>query len=292
MRLILPLLGLLACAGPDDKSKAPESEAPTEVTLTEVCAAPEVSAAPGWGDANHDGVVDLSDGLWTTRALMHAGPAPACEAAMDLVNDDLVDVGDALLVYYHLYTANMALPGRTPSCDTVLDLTDPACGRFALALDAPASVSAAAGATATAEVHVTLQSPDLAVQGWSFGVHAEGCTISAATEAGTAGADANTDAAGKRNTGFLRMDLVSDGLVHATVLSWQHEVALPLQDDAWRLLTLTVSGAAPTSGCTPCTLGLTGELAGDGQPVQVVVAAGGWSYHPPVTDVTVDVCAG
>lgn len=61
------------------------------------------------GDANVDGRVDLSDGIWLLQHLFGGGPAGECSAAMDANADGDVDLADAILVI-----AFRLLDGRAP----------------------------------------------------------------------------------------------------------------------------------------------------------------------------------
>lgn len=292
----LLLLGLLGCTD-DAKDKTPstgegEGEGEGEVTPEPVCARASGAGEVGVADANHDGRVDVSDGVFTLRYLMSGGPAPACLEAQDLLRDDLVDIGDALAIFYYLYTGQVVLPdGDRIDCEAPTAIADAPCGVLEMSLDAPATVSGAAGATVSAEVGVMLRSPDLDVQAWSFGVKAEGCTITGSREEGTAIADVRLDPEGRRDVGFTRSDVVTGGLTHGAVLSWKTDVVLAAQDERWRLLTLDLSATAPASGCATCTLALTGELAGAGPEVELVVSSGGRSYTPDRVGASVEVCA-
>lgn len=296
-RLLVLLACLSGCKGepkdtPGDSADSADSgDSGDSAAATPVCAVPAGKAATDRGDTNWDGRVDVSDALWTLRHLMHGGPAPVCTDAADLLDDGILDIGDGLAVLYVLFTPDLELP-RRGSCDTTTAIPDAPCGVVQLGFEAPGKVTGSAGGTATADVYVALTSPDLAVQAWSFGVAAAGCDVDATSEAGTAIADKRLDAAGKRDVGFSRADVVVGGATHAGVLSWREDVALPLQAEPWRLLALRVSAPVPSSGCTPCTLSFTDGLRGGGLEVATVVTAGGRSYLPDRADATLQVCAG
>lgn len=290
--LLALLLGAAACDG-EAKDKAPsEGEGEGEPALEVVCAPPSGAGEVGAGDANHDGQVNVSDGVYTLRYVLNGGDAPACLDAVDLLSDDLVDLGDGLAVFYYLFTGQVELPSSERlDCETPTPIAEAGCGRLLLALDAPEKVTAAAGSTATAQVGVMLTSPDLDVAAWSFVVRAEGCTITDGTEDGTAIADVRLDPEGRRDDGFARSDVVADGLTHGAVLSWKRDVVLSAREEPWRLLTLEVSATAPGSGCTNCELKLSDTLEGAKLAVDLVVASGGRSYTPSRDSASFEVCA-
>jgi len=285
---------LLACSGgsKDGKPTPGEGEGEGEAALEPVCPRASGSGEVGMADANHDGQVDVADAAWTLRYLTAGGAAPACVDAQDLLRDGLVDQSDGLAILYYLYTGQVELPTpRNLDCASPTAIADASCGRLKMALEATSPVSAAAGSTASFQVGVTLETPDLAPQGWSFGVRAEGCTITAASESGTAIADVRLDPEGHRDDGFTRTDVVSGGLTHGALLSWLSEVTLAAREEPYRLLTLELSGTTPSSGCATCALSLTGDLDGAGLPVALVVSAGGRSYAPTTGDASVEICA-
>jgi len=286
--LRLPLVALLTALFGCKIDKAPPTG---EIPLEEVCAVPSGGGDLETGDANHDGLIDISDGVWTLRYMMNHGAEPACINAQDLLEDEDVDVGDALVLLYQ-YTLPLKFPKSSKlDCDTITPIADVACGVFDLAFDAPPSVSAAAGATATAQVGVLLTARDLDVQAWTLGVKAEGCTLSGATEPGTVIADHRLDPAGQRDDGFSRADVVDGGLTHVGLLSWKTDVTLVASPDPRRLLALNLEATAPDSGCVPCTLSYTDSLEGPGRVVGLVMTSAGRSYVPSTQTATVDICA-
>lgn len=283
----------MGCGGCREAPEPPRPEPEWEA----VCALPALPDAPGWGDANQDGQVDLSDAVRTLRALQSGGAAPACLEAMDVgFRDDLVDVGDALGLLYPLFVGNASLPAGSPDCEALEPLEEAPCGRLRLSLDAPETVSGVAGETVTFTAVVQLESPELEVEGWSFGVRAEGCALASATEDGTTAADTRLDPAGRRDQGWLRTDVTQaeeggSELVSSVVLSWLDPVALPAQEAPSALLSLTLTATAPTSGCAPCTLTLEDGLVGPGLPVAALVSSGGRRLEPVLQAGVVEVCA-
>lgn len=251
--------------------------------------APFVEAEPSGqqpvpGDANGDGTVDLSDGMAILHSQLSGGPHPVCYGAADAVHDNHVDLGDAFAIWYHLFAGNTVISEITPGwCDTWTPWADAPAGRLALEIDAPARATGAAQAT------VQLRSPDLAVEAWSLAVVAEGCTLRAATTAGTAGADQRDDPPGDRDGGFERTDLAEGLATSAVVLSWRSQRGLTPTRDPIALLALTLEPSA--AGCAPCTLRLEDGHATAGEPVDNLVSVRGRTYKPALPEATVKLCA-
>lgn len=251
----------------------------------EACPEPPIAAAPAMGDVNADGQVDLADGQHLQRRLFQGGPSPACDAVADVIPDGALDAADSFAVWGHAF-AGHALPpladGACTASPTRAD--DPGCGRFALDIDAPRKVTDAFDAT------VRLTTRDLAVEGWQLSLAAEGCTITGATLAGTAGAD--TGAGGLRRGGYGRVDLADGGVVSAVALGMLGGEQVEAGKDPTALLVVRVEAQTPASGCEPCTLSFQDGLVGVGQPVRNLVTRQGYGYRPEAEGVTVKVCGG
>jgi hypothetical protein len=248
-----------------------------------VCHEPAQSGTPAMGDANADGSVDLADGMYLQRWLFRGGPAPACEAAMDVNPDGVVDAADAVLVWNHAFSALGAFPALADGA--CADVTPPSddldCGRIAFAIDAPRRATGGFDAT------VTLDSPDLAVEGWQIGVAADGCTVASATLTGTAGADVRDG--GERSMGYGRADVTSGGVVSAVALSWLEDRSIAPTTDPVAVLAIHVD-ATPGSGCSPCTLTFSDTLTGPGQPVRNEAVHVGRVWRPTTRDTKVQIC--
>lgn len=295
------LVSLLACAGDKDGagdegggssggssggsggSGGGEAEA--------VCAAPTVGGEATHGDANNDGLIDISDSVMTFRYLVAGGAAPYCADAMDFIHDDLLDLSDATSLLYVLFGADGELPSYNLDCDSPTAVADAACGVFDLSLDVSETLSGPAGQELSATVGVLLRAPDLEVQGWSLGVSASGCSLTGISEDGTAIADRRLDTEGRRDMGWSRGDAVDGGVVHSGLVSWAGTAGLEAREEAWRLVNLSLTATAPASGCETCTLTPTGALTGPGPVVPLIVASGGRSYTPTTTAATVQICA-
>jgi hypothetical protein len=280
-------LALVLEAGCSCRDEPPAAE---EIPLEEVCLPPETTEAVAWGDANHDGQLDVADGVYALRWLMQGGPPPACEAAQNLLEDDLVDLVDGLGIFYHLFVGDFAIPARKPDCGEPTPMEPAPCGRLGVAIGAPDRVEATSSG-ATFDGEVWLRSPDLALQAWSFGIAAEGCEVTATTEAGTAIADVRLDPAGQRDVGFVRVDLKQGGVTQGAVVSWEKDLALAPRDEPWKVLAFTVSADPPASGCSACTLTLVDDLRGAGKQVARVAVARGRSYPLPAVSTTIEICA-
>ncbi len=249
-----------------------------------VVAADPSGEEPGPGDNNGDGRVDLSDGLVVLRAQLSGGQPAVCFGAADVLQDHRVDLGDGFAVWYHLFAGNTEFfPIQDGWCERWESFVEAPEGRMALEIDAPRK------GEGSAELRVTLTSPDLAVEGWSLAAVAEGCTIGAASVAGTAGADLRDSPAGLRDGGFERTDLVDGVASSAVVLSWSSPLGLPASEDPVDLLTLTVE---PTGeGCEDCTVRLEDGHATGGEPVTNLLSVGGRSYRPELPEVRLRMCA-
>jgi hypothetical protein len=134
------------------------------------------------------------------------------------------------------------------------------------------------------------------VRAWSLSVLTQECfELLEATTAGTAGAEASVDPAGRRRGGFERTEIVNParndgrrGAVSAVVLAFSEAAMLPPVGEE---LVLRLRGAVdasmleqPGDRSLPCVLGpLPGEelgLVGSGQPVPTVATVGSESRFP------------
>lgn len=278
--LVLPF-GSSGCAGCDE----------------EVCAAPSDVASPPMGDANGDGVVDISDGVWIQRHAYAGGPAPACAAAADLLGYGDVETASSVNLWYYLFTGTVEELPELPSdaCAARDDVgAPPPCAVVELAVGGPNRAEGGPGSEVSFEVVVTLHSEGLdgGPDAWSFGVGADGCEVAAATTRDTAAADAFDSPPGIRSVGFERSEIVDGGgAVSAVVASWLEPVKLEGQEEPRPVLRLTVRGTAPDRGCDGCRVFFDGDQVGSGQPVANVVSVDGWSYLPTLAETTIKVCS-
>ncbi|MDP2311414.1 MAG: hypothetical protein Q8P41_00800 [Pseudomonadota bacterium] len=223
------------------------------------------------GDANGDGAVDLADAVVILRAVADGGAAPACTAAIDLVPDEQLDLDDAFSLLIHLFEGGFSLPTDV-DCAGAVPLEMPFCS----------PLEARFSETGTVE----LRADTLDIEAWSLAVTAEGCTVSAATTAGTLGASIVDTPAGLRDLGYDATFLAEGGAVSAVVLGFMDAPALPA--GAWSpVLALTVE----QGDTCDCTLRLDSTVTALGEPVEsLAVASGGaWALS---AEATIDACAG
>lgn len=280
------LLCLSLFLGAVNACDAPEQKAPPVKTVCTLTAAPP--AVPVAGDANGDGFLDVSDGVAYQRYFMAGGAAPACLPAMDVVPDGVADFGDATAIWFHLGpNRSTALPSAE-GCTQVERTVDAACANgLALEISAPPTVTGAIGTDVPFTATVTLSSPMLKVEAWSFSLQASGCSITGGSTAGTVAADREDDPPGYRDGGMAWQAIQPEMAEVLTGLDWRNPTTLPTVDAA-AIHTFTLSGQ-PTSDCTPCTLSLVPGTAGTG--VETVISGGGYRYLPTLGSFTVSVCA-
>lgn len=266
-----------------------EDPAKTETVCT-LEAAPAVPAPLG-GDANGDGYVDVSDGAYLARHAMAGGPAPVCLPGVDLVPDGALNLGDVVAVWYSVgsRTAPYRPEVDAEDCPTVTRTATPPCGDgLAFGVDAPAQVTGPEGGDAAVTASITLTSPTLPVEAWSFTLTAAGCTLDGGTTAGTDAADVADGTGGLRVRGVAWQSVLPAEAQVLTVLDWRNQGVLPT-GGARVVHTFTAHGTA-VSGCGTCTLTLS---AGDPvSGVESVVSAEGWRYVPALASKTVEICPG
>lgn len=251
----------------------------------DVCAVPAGPEAPRAGDANGDGVVDVSDGLFLGRRVFGGGAAPACDAAVDLVADGVVDALDGVSVFRHLYAGSFPLPPLGEgACSAPRSPTPPdTCAPVSLGIQAPANTSGDFDAT------VTLVSPALAVEGWQVSLSATGCSVASADFDDTLAATSTEG--GLRREGFAEAATTGDGAWSGVALGWKGDTAAAPSAAASALLSLRVHASPPAAGCAPCVLSLVDGQSAPGGALDNVVSSAGWSWRPTLGAATVNVCA-
>ncbi len=246
------------------------------------------------GDANGDGIFDLSDAVWVSSTLFRGGADAPCFAAADLLAEGELNAADV----YALLSA--ALPGlddrpalAADACAYAGAPEVPAAARLRLALDAPEEVSESAGHTAEIAVSALLWSPERDVQAWTLSVEAEGCVVSALSTDGTDAALEQADPPGQRGPTSYNYQAITPegGAVAGLVLDWRGDQVLEARQDPWTLLHLTVHATAPQKGCADCVLRLKNGASAGGPPLRNAVTLGGWTYPLPGSEATVQVCA-
>lgn len=67
------------------------------------------------GDSNDDGIVDLSDGVYTNNYLFVAGPPPVCQDAADADDNGILDLIDSVFTWNHLFKGGPTIPEPSPN---------------------------------------------------------------------------------------------------------------------------------------------------------------------------------
>jgi len=76
------------------------------------------------GDANHDGVVDISDSTWISNWIFQGGPPPPCYDAADANDDGAIDGADIVRINQYLFQG-----GEPPECPFSCTATTSCCGK-------------------------------------------------------------------------------------------------------------------------------------------------------------------
>ena len=84
------------------------------VFLCGVCQAQDASFIRG--DANADGVYNISDGQYILNWLFNAGPVPPCLDAADLDDDNQIILNDATYIFSHISLGGPAPKAPFPVC--------------------------------------------------------------------------------------------------------------------------------------------------------------------------------
>jgi len=82
------------------------------------CGQLEVSAPVEFlrGDANDDGFVDLSDGIWLLNYLFQEGPLRPCLSAADVNGDGGIDAADPIFLLSFIFVGGATPPAPHPGC--------------------------------------------------------------------------------------------------------------------------------------------------------------------------------
>ncbi|MEM7263920.1 MAG: VCBS repeat-containing protein [Planctomycetota bacterium] len=82
------------------------------------------------GDANHDGMFDLADGISILNHLFGSSPPSTCLAALDVDNGDSIDIGDAIYTFQHLFIGGPPPPAPHTECGSDATTGDLTCIDF------------------------------------------------------------------------------------------------------------------------------------------------------------------
>ncbi len=145
------------------------------------------------GDANVDGVVDLSDAVFIIHYIYRGTPVPTCMDAADATTNNIIDLGDPLEILNYLYIGfpHLLLPGPDPGpdltpppdCPQYDTAHPPLKGSFSFGFECPPEVTGEPGEVKTIEVFTSLTSGDLqtprGAEGWALGIHLENARAAA-----------------------------------------------------------------------------------------------------------------
>lgn len=269
-----------------DAAEVSDSGVPPDAGLPPpemVCPLPQTDVV--LGDFNGDGVVDAADPIALQNHVFRGGMGPVCRKAADVTVDNLIENDDALETLSYLVTGTGEIGELNPNdCSELESWPEGQCAPLGLQIIAPAKVT-----DGRFYAQVAIRSPSLAVQGWSFSVRAENCSISDVSTFGTIAAETFDEPPGLRSFGYSASVAVEGGAIAYLTLSFAEDVFLPAGDSA--VLSLEVSTPLPEAGCQTCTLRVADDLAWFGPPLAVVVVADGYSYRPAAPSTSIEICA-
>ncbi len=219
------------------------------------------------GDSNADGVVNLADVVVSRDHTFAGGPAPACPAAADVLGFEFAEAANLWTTLSYAFDGKAVLVETKPDCALSSRPDDVCAGTLELV---------------PTEDGIVLRglTEDDAVQAWSFGVEAEGCTIAAATTAGTAGA-LEIDG-GRRRGGYDHTEVKDGRAVTAVLLDGFAPKGLPKGDH--------VLLAIEYDDCTACTVRVVDGAVGSGRPVAAAVVIDGKAVTPKLGETTFEGC--
>ena len=259
-------------------------------------AVPSVEPAPPGayviGDANGDGLADLSDAVFLSSRVFRGGPASSCFSAADVVPDGEINGADPFTLLSAVLPGDADLKAIDPEvCAGAPEPEVPVAAALALILDAPRRAEADSGQIASFTATVLLDTPERAVSAWTLSVVAEGCAVTALSTAGT-DADFSNSSSGRRSSqSYDYRALTEGGAVAGLVLDWRADTALDARRDPWALLAITVEATAPSGGCEPCTLRLQDGQRATGPAQRNAVTIDGWTFPIPGSETTVKICS-
>lgn len=77
------------------------------------------------GDANHDGVVNNTDGIFIRDYLLFGGDEPPCMNEADANHDGVVTLNDAVYIWDWLFSSGSAPPAPGPYGTECTESTEP-----------------------------------------------------------------------------------------------------------------------------------------------------------------------
>ena len=226
--------------------------------------APSGSVAAG--DSNADGAVDLADVVGYRDFLFAGGAEPACPEAANVLAFELSQAANLWATLAYAFDGKAVL-ADAPACELAKRSEDVCAGELELV---PTSEGI--------ELHGVAE--EGAVQAWSFGVEAEGCTISAATTAGTAAA-LEIDG-GHRRGGYDHTEVKDGRALTGVLLDGFARRGLPKGDN--------VLLAIEYGDCASCTVRVVDGVKGSGRVVPAIVVIDGKAVVPKLGEATFESC--
>jgi Dockerin type I domain len=95
-------------------------------SITPTCLPPEFRR----GDANEDGAVSISDGVFLIQYLFQSGPTSDCEQAMDANADGARNVADPIFLLTALFAGGATIPAPYPGCGPSLVSSPYGCASY------------------------------------------------------------------------------------------------------------------------------------------------------------------
>ena len=218
------------------------------------------------GDSNADGVVDLADVVGYRDFLFAGGAEPACPDAANVLGFQLSEAANLWATLSYAFDGKAVLTDA-PDCELAKRSEDVCAGELELVpTDEGIELR---GVTREGEV-----------QAWSFGVEAEGCTITSATTAGTAAA-LEIDG-GHRRGGYDHTELTDGRAVTGVLLDGFAQRGLPKGD--------SVLLAIEYADCSSCTVRVVDGAKGSGRAVPAIVVIDGKAVVPKLGEATFERC--
>ena len=256
MPRIALLLGVLIWLSGCDRQKG-EACAPVRT--------PSGSVAPG--DSNADGVVDVADVVGYRDFLFAGGAEPACPDAANVLGFQLSEAANLWATLSYAFDGKAVL-AEAPDCELAKQSADVCAGELEL-------VPTDEG------IELRGVTEDDAVQAWSFGVEADGCTITSATTAGTAAA-LEIDG-GHRRGGYDHTEVKDGRAMTGVLLDGFARRGLPKGDSM--LL------AVEYDECSSCTVRVVDGVKGSGRAVPAIIVIDGKAVVPKLGEARLEECS-
>ena len=70
------------------------------------------------GDADANGVIEITDGIFVLNFLFQGGVAPLCDDAPDADDNGAIEITDPIYTFDFLFLGGLPPPAPSPSCGT------------------------------------------------------------------------------------------------------------------------------------------------------------------------------